>query len=149
MDNDNLVLRQTNLGISRLIHDLDKVDFQLINNHLSKYKLSNIQALSIIYLFNNEEHEVVQRDLEKEFGVTNPTMTMSLKSMQKKGLIIKTQSQKDKRAHSILLTEMGKKLYPQCLATYTEIEATYQSILSKDEQQKFITIANKILHALK
>lgn len=47
----------------------------LLSRQLSQLNLSNIQALVIIYLSNNDG-EVFKRDLEKEFGVSNPTMAV-------------------------------------------------------------------------
>lgn len=47
----------------------------LLSRQLSQLNLSNIQALVIIYLSNNDG-EVFQRDLEKEFGISNPTMAV-------------------------------------------------------------------------
>ncbi|WP_201346516.1 MarR family winged helix-turn-helix transcriptional regulator, partial [Lactobacillus nasalidis] len=82
--------------------------------------------------------KVFWHDLEKEFGVTNPTMTVSIKSMQKKGLIDKVKSEKDGRYYRLLLTETGKKLYPKCMAVYTEVEAMCDSILTNEEKDQFI-----------
>ena len=88
MEKNNIVLTTENLSVSRLIHNLDKVELSLLNNKLKDIGLSNIQALVIIYLSDNSNQEVFQKNLEKEFGVTNPTMTVSLKSMQAKLVVI-------------------------------------------------------------
>nr|WP_209687604.1 MarR family transcriptional regulator [Lactobacillus colini] len=130
---------------------MDKADFNLINERLKPYNLSNIQALIIIYLFNNPNSKdiIKQKDLEIAFGVTNPTMTISLKSMIKKGLIIKERSNLDKRVYALNLTTEGKNLYPKCLSIYTEVEAIYASILTKEEITEFTRISNKIINFLK
>lgn len=147
MKNSNFVLSSTNLGLSRLIHNLDKISFALLSKQLAQLNLSNVQALVIIYLSNNDR-EVFQRDLEKEFGVTNPTMTVSLKSMQKKGLIDKVKSEKDGRYYRLLLTESGKQLYPKCMAVYTEVEAMCDSVLTSEERDTFVKLTNKLLAGL-
>ena len=90
MEND--VLSHEHLTLSRMIHNLDKIEFSLINNGLKQLNLSNIQSLIIIYLTNKTNSEVFQKDLEKEFGVTNPTMTVSIKSMIKKDLLWRSRS---------------------------------------------------------
>lgn len=146
---DNIVLNPSKLGIVRLIHNLDKSEFSLLNNRLKSLKLSNIQALVIIFLKNNMKKEIYQKDLEKEFGVTNPTMTVSLKSMQSKGLLLKEKSSNDRRFYKLALTSKGQLLYPKCLAIYTEIEALHKTVLSDHEYSVLSKLIVKLTNTLK
>lgn len=148
MKENNPVLSANNLGLSRLIHNLDKIEFSILTTKLSEINLSNIQSLTIIYLSNTDQ-EIFQRDLEQEFGVTNPTMTVSIKSMQKKGLIDKEKSSKDGRYYRLLLTEKGQHLYPKCMAIYSEIEAMYDNILTAEEEALYLKLTNKLIDGLK
>lgn len=149
MEKNSIVLTTENLSVSRLIHNLDKVELSLLNNKLKDIGLSNIQALVIIYLSDNINQEVFQKNLEKEFGVTNPTMTVSLKSMQAKGLIVKEKSKVDGRYYRLVLTTKGKNLYPKCISIYTEIDALHRTILSKEEIEFLSQILPKLTATLK
>ena len=64
MEKNNIVLTTENLSVSRLIHNLDKVELSLLNNKLKDIGLSNIQALVIIYLSDNSNQEVFQKNLD-------------------------------------------------------------------------------------
>lgn len=148
MTTDNQVLSQKDLMLTRLIHNLDKSEFAILNRDLQKLSLSNIQALVIIYLTNNENRETFQKNLEIEFGVTNPTMTVSLKSMISKGLIIKTKSISDGRYYSLHLTSVGKEMYEKCMSVYNNIEKINKSILNDKEEQEYRRLTQKLIHGL-
>lgn len=148
MTTDNQVLSQKDLMLTRLIHNLDKSEFAILNRDLQKLSLSNIQALVIIYLTNNDDKETFQKNLEIEFGVTNPTMTVSLKSMISKGLIIKTKSISDGRYYSLHLTSAGKEMYEKCMSVYKNIEEINKSILNDKEEQEYRRLTQKLIHGL-
>jgi DNA-binding MarR family transcriptional regulator len=142
---DNIVLSKENIDLTRLINILNKAEYNLLNQKFRALNISHVQALIIIYLFNNDK-ETFQKDLEKEFGVSTPTMTQSIKSMTKKELIKKDRSKKDKRYYALLLTDKGKMLYPKCMAIYTEIESLLDSAFSKSEKANFIKSMKKLIN---
>jgi len=145
---ENDVLSHEHLTLSRMIHNLDKIEFSLINNGLKQLNLSNIQSLIIIYLTNKTNSEVFQKDLEKEFGVTNPTMTVSIKSMIKKDLLFKEKSLKDGRYFSIHLTEKGASMYQDCMKVYEKVDNANKGILTPEEEEEYRRLTNKLINGL-
>ena len=129
----NIVLDKNEIGISRTIHDIDKIIFRSINEKLSSLKISHVQALILIYLLENESEEVFQKTLEIEFGLSNPTVTASLNSMESKGLLVKKKSEQDGRFYSLFLTEEGRAIAPKCSSIYEENEKELNSILTKSQ----------------
>ena len=91
----NIVLQHENIGIIRTLHNLDKVILKVINERLGVLNVSHVQALILIFLSEHIGEEIFQKNLEKEFGLSNPTVTASVKSMEAKGLVKKVKSQKD------------------------------------------------------
>ena len=145
----NLVLQHENIGIVRTLHNLDKVIFRLINDELASLNVSHIQALILIFLANHPNEEVFQKNLEKEFGLSNPTVTASVKSMETKGLVKKIKSQKDGRYYVLSLENKGKELAPMCSDIYEKIETQLKGLLSieqfellTDLNQKVMTLSN-------
>ncbi|EGL46995.1 MarR family winged helix-turn-helix transcriptional regulator [Streptococcus anginosus] len=145
----NLVLQHKNIGIVRTLHNLDKVIFRLINDELASLNVSHIQALILIFLANHPNEEVFQKNLEKEFGLSNPTVTASVKSMETKGLVKKIKSQKDGRYYVLSLENKGKELEPMCSDIYEKIETQLKGLLSieqfellTDLNQKVMTLSN-------
>ncbi|BBD42599.1 MarR family transcriptional regulator [Streptococcus anginosus] len=111
--------------------------------------VSHIQALILIFLANHPNEEVFQKNLEKEFGLSNPTVTASVKSMETKGLVKKIKSQKDGRYYVLSLENKGKELEPMCSDIYEKIETQLKGLLSieqfellTDLNQKVMTLSN-------
>lgn len=145
---EDLVLSNTHLGVTRLIHNLDKENYRLLTKRLSKINVSHTQALVIIYLHAHRDRDVYQVDLEQAFGVKNSTMTISIKSMIIKGFVHKERSNKDKRFFSLSLTDAGKQIYPFCTSVYAEVDAMYSSFLDPEEEKVFRTLSRKIAQKL-
>lgn len=140
----NLVLQDDNIGIVRTLHNLDKVIFKVINEKLSILKVSHVQALILIYLSEHLSEEVFQKNLENEFGLSNPTVTASVKSMESKGLIKKTKSQKDGRYYTLTLENDGMLLAPKCNDIYEEIETNLRASLTSSQLDMLNEISLRI-----
>ena len=104
---ENIVLSNKEIDIARLINILNKAEFNVLSKRFRGLNISDVQALVIISIFNSKT-EIHQKDLERQFDVSNPTMTQSIQSMKKKELITKTKSQADGRYYALTLTDKGR-----------------------------------------
>ncbi|WP_270204251.1 MarR family winged helix-turn-helix transcriptional regulator [Streptococcus anginosus] len=129
----NIVLQHENIGIIRTLHNLDKVIFKVINERLGVLNVSHVQALILIFLSEHIGEEIFQKNLEKEFGLSNPTVTASVKSMEAKGLVKKVKSQKDGRYYVLSLENKGMQLAPKCNTIYEEIESQLKELLTNEQ----------------
>lgn len=129
----NIVLQHENIGIIRTLHNLDKVIFKVINERLGVLNVSHVQALILIFLSEHIGEEIFQKNLEKEFGLSNPTVTASVKSMEAKGLVKKVKSQKDGRYYILSLENKGMQLAPKCNTIYEEIESQLKELLTNEQ----------------
>ncbi|MEE6712264.1 MarR family winged helix-turn-helix transcriptional regulator [Pediococcus acidilactici] len=145
---ENIVLSNKEIDIARLINILNKAEFNVLSKRFRDLNISDVQALVIISIFNSKT-EIHQKDLERQFDVSNPTMTQSIQSMKKKELITKTKSQADGRYYALTLTDKGRKLYPKCMAIYTEIQSIIDSVLSEAEKKALISSMNTLIKAFK
>ncbi|EMW5871166.1 MarR family winged helix-turn-helix transcriptional regulator [Enterococcus faecium] len=145
----NTVLRKDKIGIVRTIHDLDKILYSKITKNFEFLGISHIQGLVIIYLTTYKDKENYQIDLERAFGLSNPTMTASIKSMIQKKLLFKEKSKRDGRYYILSLTDAGMDLYQKCYEIYNTLEIEVDNILTFEEQETFKKIANKILFNFK
>ena len=66
--------------------------------------LSGPQGLILIYLCENDE-EIYQKDIEKDFNIRRSTATGLLNSLEKNGYITKEPVENDKRMKKIKATE--------------------------------------------
>ena len=123
--------------------------FQIIeknmNKKLEKIDLTNSQASILIYLYKNKEI-VNQRDIEKKFDLTNPTVNGILNRLENKGFIKRTISLKDARNKEIYLTEKSVLLINEMKKEATEIENKMIAGVSKEELNIFNDILKKIFN---
>lgn len=132
-------------AFTRLIHTLDKHVYRRISEFLDPMGLSQTQALFIIYLGYYESECVYQNTLEKTFGLTNPTVTTSIKSLINKNILFREKDPKDGRYYRLFLTDEGKELFPLCVDAFTQANKYFNEKLNQEEEAMFIKLVNKLI----
>ena len=102
--------------VMRVIHNEVK---DIISKSVPKSDLSpqtQLQGGIMGYLFHHKETPVYQKDIEKEFRVSRATATNTLQVMEKNGLIIRKNQDKDARLKRIIMT-------PEAEANHARVEA--------------------------
>ena len=98
------------MNLSRLISILHNQKNSYMNVQLKEIGLSHGQAIALKIIY--EENNIKQEDLNKRLQIDKSAVTRILKTLEEKGLIVKTRCEDDKRNQHIVLTNEGKKLYP-------------------------------------
>lgn len=123
-----------------------------LNNSFQRYsereahKVGITQAqMSIIdFLYRNEQQrEIYQTDVEREFNIQKSSATALLKLMEKKGLIVRSPSKKDSRYKFILLTTKSRQLADHISAFYRENNEELQHVLG-DDTERFVDDLSKL-----
>ncbi len=70
---------------------------------------SQLQGGILGYLYHHGEQPVYQRDIEKEFRISRATATNTLQVMEKNGLIVRKNEDRDARLKRIFMTEEATK----------------------------------------
>src|SRR5690554_4578183 len=90
----------------------------LIKRHIEKSQhfqdidgISGVNGWIIAYLYQNENRDVFQRDLEERFSITRSTISRVLKIMEQKGLIERQGVDSDARLKKLVLTKKAKDIY--------------------------------------
>ena len=118
-----------------------------LNNAFAKYNLNLIQVLCMLRIFNEEElnHSYLnQKDLSDSLYITKGAITKAIKKLESNGIIIREQSQKDKRNNILKLSQKGRKLIP----ILEEINKGWEEQMGLDKLDseffiKFIELAHK------
>ena len=76
-----------------------------VNRMVGKIDLTTSQIHVLFYLKSHADEEVIQKDIEERFNLSNPTVTGIIKRLEAKGFVTRTVSSKDARSKSIHLTE--------------------------------------------
>lgn len=116
-----------------------------MNKKLEKIDLTNSQASVLIYLYKNEEI-VNQRDIEKKFDLTNPTVNGILNRLENKDFIRRTISLKDARNKEIHLTEKSISLINEMRKEAKQLEKEMIAGISKEELNIFNDVLKKIFN---
>ncbi len=107
--------------------------------------LSSGYGYIISYLCDNEEENIFQRDIEKEFDLRRSTVSTILKELEKEGLIERKSVSSDARLKKVIPTEGAKMINEACKK---ELE-TFVGNLISDINPQNLDIFSKVLFELK
>lgn len=77
-------------------------------------------------------------EIAKRLGLTKGAISQTLSRLEKKGMITKIKDPYNKNELNLLLTDLGKKAYQQCLEmqmSFLEAQRIFLSKLSADEKE--------------
>ena len=81
-----------------------------LNKDLEDIDLTGMQAHVLIYLYKNRKNIINQRDIEREFELTNPTVNGILKRLENKGFIKRVVRLNDARNNERMITDKSISL---------------------------------------
>ena len=131
--------------ISRMVHHADKIILKEQQEYLSTINVSQAQALFIIYLAYHENDITYQNMLEKSFGLTNPTVTASIKSLIKKDILYREKDPDDGRYYRLYLTAYGKTLVEDCADAFIISNIKMSQKLTTEELSELIRLIHKLI----
>lgn len=109
-----------------------------------KFKISPLQIQFLIYLKEYPKEFCTLLNLSKEYGISPPTASDSIKTLEKKGLISKEKNPEDKRNYYLLLTEKGLSLLENIKKWDRNFHNSLK-LLSNEEKNKLQELLFKLL----
>lgn len=109
--------------------------------------LNHTQIQILMYLFDNTD--VCQKDLENATHLKKASITGSLDSLEKKGIIKRIKSKNDKRKNIIVLTDKTLKGKDSIDKKLEAVEQKTIKNISKEEITTLLSIINKMENNLK
>ena len=128
-----------------------------ISNRLQRFSPDTQNKLGIgqaqanilrFLLLETAKRSIYQVDIEKEFGLRPPTVTETLKSLEKKDLIRRIPDENDGRKKKIIITEKTLSMGDGVKCQVEKSEKVLLQGIKKEEQEQFMKIAGKMLHNL-
>ena len=101
------------------------------------------------YLYEHQDKEIYQKDIEKEFSINRSTTSEMLKLMCKKGMIEREEVEYDARLKKIVLTESSRNHNRQIEDKMKEMHQKLIKDLSEEEINMFIKISDKLINNIK
>lgn len=95
------------------------------------------------------EGPMVSKDLAEKLDIRPSSLSEALDRLQEKGLIERTPDQDDKRKVTISTTDKVKEMKFKRQEKQDEYQTIITNALTKEEQDEFIRLGNKIVEALR
>lgn len=106
--------------------------------------MSAINVWIIDYLAHNEEKDIFQKDIEKNFKIGKSSIAGTLKMMEEKDLIVRQSVKGDARLKRVCLTDKGRDCACKMEQGKVDMEKKICKGLSGDELDLFFRIVNKM-----
>ncbi len=122
------------------------IEFDKMSNPiLAKYNLtaSRCRVLKFLYMQQNETARIV--DIEKECGITHPTVLRLIGSLEQKGFITKTVNPEDSRSKLVTLTEKAKEIQSELEDVVANIDNVWVENLTEQERKQLQKLLLKLL----
>ena len=85
-----------------------------------------------------------QLDLARALGIESPTLTRHLDNLEQGGLVVRRQSEADRRAVRVELTEAGEEAYQRMLAAVIAFNRRLQAGIGRDELQQLEGLLDRL-----
>ena len=120
---------------------------RIVNNNIDKYFHSSwekagieptrMQCATLHYLWDHQDKDVFQKDLEAVFSISGATATNILKVMEKEGLIVRKAMKEDARLKKIELTEKGRTFNTVAHENVRRLEKGMEKGFTEEELTRF------------
>lgn len=119
------------------------------NKDFEKLGLTFSQSGVLIFILTNKHKEINQRDIEKEFDLTNPTVNGILNRLETKGLIKRINNENDKRVKNIIPLQKAEEFLEVVNQKKRKLENNMLQNIPPEELNVFYNVLQKINNNLK
>lgn len=125
-------------------------------SNLIRRNIGNLPALKAVesvtgthcwmigYIYDHQDQDVYQKDIEEKFSIRRSTATAILQRMEKNGLIVRCPVAHDARLKKLELTEKAIKIQEQINLEIDAFEQRLVAGLTEEEIQMFHQITDKL-----
>ncbi|HWJ78632.1 MAG TPA: MarR family transcriptional regulator [Niallia sp.] len=111
------------------------------NSHLKEIDLTHSQTNVIIFLHQEKDRQVQQRDIERALNLTNPTVSVLLSRLEEKGFIRRIADPEDNRSRIIELTE---KVEPIVQEIYDHVSSIEEMLFEGLDEAEIKLLSNTL-----
>lgn len=124
-----------NKDIGQQLASLNHLIKRNLQNELSGelMRISAANGYILVYLYENKQKDVFQRDLEEYFNITRSTASKVLSLMETKGLIRRGGVDGDARLKKIVITKEGEMMLEALSDSRKQMEDKLTDGFSEDE----------------
>ena len=106
--------------------------------------ITSMHSWIIVYLYNHQDKDIYQKDIEEHFTIRRSTVTSMLQLMEKKGLIIRQFVSGDARLKKLVLTERSLVVYERMCFRLDRFEENLITGISDEELEVFLRVIKRM-----
>lgn len=137
-----------NLGLTYNLGQAHKKMLLRQSGIMKKFGLTARQSLIIAYLSTHKKEVVFQKTLEEHLHLTNPTITVMIKSMIEKGLIRKERMPDDARKYRLFMTDRAKQVEQASQEASKDLDQSFYEGIPENEMKIFKGVLSQIMKNL-
>ena len=141
-EDKNIIFEMKNLD--RLLRKTIETEFRLLDND---DQITRMHHWIIGFLYDRQDEDIFQRDVEAEFKISRSTTSSMLTLMEKKGLVVRQSVPGDARLKKLTLTERAKNLHVQHMHKIAEFDRTINGAITAEEKRELLRILGKLAGA--
>lgn len=122
---------------------------KLVRNEKPSDNLNHTQVQIMFYLLKNQDKAICQKDIEKEVNLKKASITETLDSLEKKGIIDRVRSDDDKRKNNIVLTQKALGGKDKIESKIKDVECLIRKGIDQQSLDCFYNVIDKIKENLK
>lgn len=107
-------------------------------------KVSRLQGMAIGFMYSHQNHQIIQKDLEKGMFISKSTASGLVNRMVKNGLIYTTPSADDARVKCLNLTNHALDIMHEIDEQAAKTEAVLRKGINEDELKVFFKVLDQI-----
>ena len=125
-------------------------DLKLSRNLSAHVRKSGIDEVTMMhgwiirYLYENQDRDIFQKDIEQQFSVGRSTVTNLIQLMEKKGFVRRESVKQDARLKKVILTEKGIESQEAFEDVVEHIEAELSENIEKEDLHTFYKVLDQI-----
>jgi DNA-binding MarR family transcriptional regulator len=96
----------------------------------------------------SDEPEIILKEVRERLEIPNSTLTSAVDRLERRNLLRRKISSRDRRSYGLELTEQGELLQQEHERVHRQVAATILNLLSPDEQQSLSHLLEKVLAGL-
>lgn len=133
--------------IAKELHSLSNLIMRHVENSPIKKSIDEVTGTNgwiIGYLAENSDHDIYQKDLEKEFGITRSTASKVINRMVQKGLVTRHTVSFDARLKKLMLTPQAWTVFERMEEEHTFLETKLVTGFSEEEVETLHTYIERM-----
>jgi DNA-binding MarR family transcriptional regulator len=124
-------------SLESLFKTFDRMNHSCMKAELDRRGLQQVSHPMLLFILKKEFGSTVPRqaDLAKRIGVAPSTIAISVRRMEKAGLLEKLPDETDMRKNRVALTKRGQELITECESAFRDIHAAVFDGFSDEERE--------------